>query len=76
MSLPEGVDPDALDRQADALTEGMDDAERRRALSVAAQMTNIYGAPDRIRALAADLVTHWEKRRELIRPQIGGPARQ
>ncbi|WP_208868981.1 DEAD/DEAH box helicase family protein [Streptomyces glaucescens] len=56
VSLPPGSDPDALDEQADALTEGMDDAERRRALQYAATMNTVYGAPDRIATLADDLI--------------------
>ncbi|WP_157254922.1 type I restriction endonuclease subunit R [Nonomuraea typhae] len=75
VSLPPGVDPETIDQQADALTDGMDDAERRRAMQYAAQMTNVYGAPDRITTLAADLVEHWEKRSELMRPQLGGPGK-
>ncbi|MEU8270515.1 type I restriction endonuclease subunit R [Sphaerisporangium sp. NPDC049002] len=75
VSLPPDVDPEAIDEQADALTADMDDAERRRALHYAAQMTNVYGAPDRIKTLAEDLVAHWEKRSELMRPQIGGPGK-
>jgi len=75
VSLPPDVDPEAIDEQADALTADMDDAERRRALHYAMQMTNIYGAPDRVRTLAEDLVAHWEKRSELMRPQIDGPGK-
>ncbi|MGW0769730.1 type I restriction endonuclease subunit R [Streptomyces sp. NPDC002676] len=75
VSLPPGVDPDALDAEADALTAGMDDAERRRVLRHAATMTTVYGAPDRIAALADDLVAHWERRRELMRPVLGSPGK-
>ncbi|MEV4252755.1 type I restriction endonuclease subunit R [Spirillospora sp. NPDC049652] len=75
VSLPPGVNPEALDEQADTLTEQMDDAERRKAMAYATQMTNIYGAPDRIETLAADLVQHWEARSELMRPQLGGPGK-
>jgi hypothetical protein len=53
----------------------MDDAERRRAERYAVQMTNVYGAPARIKTLAEDLVAHWEKRSELMRPQLGGPGK-
>ncbi|MFB4302252.1 type I restriction endonuclease subunit R [Actinomadura sp. NTSP31] len=75
VTLPPGVNPEALDKQADALTEKMDDAERRKALAYATQMTNIYGAPGRIKTLAADLVSHWEARSDLMRPQLGGPGK-
>ena len=75
VSLPPGIDPDAIDEQANALTEGMDDAERRRAVQYAATMNTVYGAPDRIATLADDLVSHWDQRRELMKPQIGGPGK-
>lgn len=72
VTFPPGVNPETLDEQADALTERMDDAERRKAMTYAARMTNIYGAPGRIETLADDLVSHWEARSELMRPQLGG----
>ena len=75
ISLPEGVDPADIDAQADTITATMDDAERRKALKAALQMTNIYGAPDRVATLAQDLVDHWEERSERIRPDIGGPGK-
>ncbi|MFF0244846.1 type I restriction endonuclease subunit R [Streptosporangium sandarakinum] len=75
VSLPPDVDPESIDDEADSLTADMDDAERRRALHYATQMTNVYGAPDRISTLVEDLLAHWEKRSELMRPQIGGPGK-
>jgi len=44
-------------------------------MQYAAHMNNVYGAPDRIRTLAEDLVAHWELRSELMRPQLGGPGK-
>ncbi|MEU8671323.1 type I restriction endonuclease subunit R [Streptomyces anulatus] len=75
VSLPPGMDPANIDAQANALTEGMDDAERRRAVQYAATMNTVYGAPGRIATLADDLVAHWETRRELVKPDIGGPGK-
>jgi type I restriction enzyme R subunit len=75
VSLPQDVDPDCIDEQADTLTADLDDAQRRRAERAAIQMTNVYGAPDRIATLAQDLVDHWEARRDLMRPQLGGPGK-
>ncbi|MFD4942096.1 type I restriction endonuclease subunit R [Streptomyces sp. NPDC058409] len=72
VSLPPGTDPASIDAKANALTEGMDDAQRRRAVQYAATMNTVYGAPDRIATLADDLIEHWEKRRELMKPDIGG----
>ena len=35
----------------------------------------VYGAPQRLTALAADLVNHWEGRREAMRPLISAPGK-
>ncbi|MER8068555.1 type I restriction endonuclease subunit R [Streptomyces sp. NPDC094034] len=75
VDLPKGVDPGKLDEQANTVTEGMDDAERRRAIQYATTMNTIYGADDRIAKLADDLIAHWEQRRELVKPDIGGPGK-
>ncbi|MFJ2161265.1 type I restriction endonuclease subunit R [Streptomyces sp. NPDC087856] len=75
LDLFEGVDPDTLDEQANTLTEGMDDAERRRAIQYATTMNTVYGADDRIATLADDLIAHWEQRRELVKPDIGAPGK-
>ncbi|MER7778177.1 type I restriction endonuclease subunit R [Streptomyces sp. NPDC096191] len=75
VDLPKGVDPNTLDEQANTLTEGMDDAERRRAIQYATTMNTIYGSEDRIAKLADDLIAHWEQRRELVKPDIGTPGK-
>lgn len=75
VSLPPDLDPDSIDEQVETLTASLDDAERRRAESYAATMNTIYGAPDRVETLTRDLVAHWEKRRELMRPQLDGPGK-
>ncbi|MFF2849668.1 type I restriction endonuclease subunit R [Streptomyces sp. NPDC058001] len=75
VDLPKGVDPNTLDEQANTLTEGMDDAERRRAIQYATTMNTIYGSEDRIAKLADDLIAHWEQRRELVKPDIGAPGK-
>ncbi|MFC9608618.1 type I restriction endonuclease subunit R [Streptomyces niveus] len=75
VDLPKGVDPNKLDEQANTLTEGMDDAERRRAIQYATTMNTVYGAEDRIATLADDLIAHWEQRRELVKPDIGAPGK-
>lgn len=38
-------------------------------------MNAVYGAPDRLRTLAADVVEHWERRRTVMRTQIDGPGK-
>lgn len=40
-----------------------------------AVMNALYGAPARVRVLAADLVAHWESRSEQMRKFIGGPGK-
>jgi type I restriction enzyme, R subunit len=75
VSLPRDVDPETIDQQANALTEGMDEAERRQAERYATVMTNVYGAPDRVKTLTEDLVVHWEQRSQRMRPQLGSPGK-
>lgn len=68
--LEEGVDPAELDAQVDRITDGLDEAERRRAEQSAATMTAMFGAPARIRDLTQDLVEHWESRRDKMLPFV------
>ncbi|MFC8537139.1 type I restriction endonuclease subunit R [Streptomyces sp. NPDC057249] len=69
--LDREVDPTAIDEEADRITEGLDDVERRRVEQAVATMNAMYGAPARLRELAADLVPHWETRRTAMRPFVG-----
>ncbi|MFE6551717.1 type I restriction endonuclease subunit R [Streptomyces sp. NPDC057746] len=69
--LDEDVDPTQIDEEADRITDGLDDTERRRVEQAAATMNAMYGAPARVRDLAKDLVTHWEARRERMQPFVG-----
>ena len=62
VSLPEDVDPELIDERADEATAGLDDSERERIRQASRSMNALYGAPDRVRVLAADLVEHWEAR--------------
>jgi type I restriction enzyme, R subunit len=75
IDLPAGVDPEAIDDRVDELTAGLDDAERARLERSAAVMNEIYGAPDRLRTLAADLVEHWATRSYLMRKYLDGPGK-
>ena len=70
--LAEEITQEVLDAAADDATVGLDDAERSRIESSVAVVNAVYGAPARLTALAADLVSHWESRREAVRPLIGG----
>ncbi|MER5480846.1 type I restriction endonuclease subunit R [Streptomyces sp. NPDC002734] len=69
--LDREIDPDKIDEEADRITEGLDDTERRNVEQAVATMNAMYGAPARIRDLAADLVEHWEARRERMKPFVG-----
>lgn len=75
VNLPEDVDPELIDERADEATAGLDDSERERIQQAVAVMNAVYGAPDRVRTLAADLVGHWEARSEQMRKFIGGPGK-
>jgi type I restriction enzyme R subunit len=75
VNLPEDVDPELIDERADEVTVGLDDSERERIQQAVAVMNALYGAPDRVRVLAADLVEHWEARSEQMRKFIGGPGK-
>src|SRR5690606_3905260 len=63
------------DERADTVTAGLDDAEKARIQRAVAVMNAVYGAPDRLRTLAADLVAHWETRSQQMRKFIDGPGK-
>ncbi len=75
VGLAKGVTEEDLDLAADAATAGIDDAERTRIEQSVAVVNAVYGAPRRLTALAADLVKHWEGRREAMRPLISAPGK-
>ncbi|HEY7223719.1 MAG TPA: type I restriction endonuclease subunit R [Micromonosporaceae bacterium] len=69
------VDPDEIDERADQLVAGLDEAEQERVRQLNLAMNQLYGAPDRLRTIAKDLVEHWEQRSAQMRPLIGGPGK-
>jgi len=71
VNLPKDIDPEIIDERADEATAGLDDAERIRIQQAVAAMNELYGAPDRLRELAADVVAHWEERSGQMRKFIG-----
>ncbi|MCG5463442.1 type I restriction endonuclease subunit R [Micromonospora sp. MED01] len=75
VDLPADIDPETIDERADTVTAGLDDAEKARIQRTVAVMNAVYGAPDRVEALAADLVAHWQTRSEQMRKYIGGPGK-
>ncbi|MCW2501702.1 MAG: box helicase [Frankiales bacterium] len=75
VTLASGVTEKDLDEVADVLTEGLDDVERARIEQSVAVVNAVYGAPQRITALAEDLVAHWENRSRAMRPFLDGPGK-
>jgi type I restriction enzyme R subunit len=75
LSLPKDLRPQDIDDQADEATAGLDDAERERIQQRVAAMNAVYGAPQRVRTLARDVVAHWEARSGQLRKFIGGPGK-
>src|SRR6266545_4582340 len=69
--LPEDIDPDDLDeRAAEAIAQLP--AEQQRTLQRAFRMIEqVVGAPERLRQVAADIVAHWERRREQMAKHTG-----
>ncbi|TDU88817.1 type I restriction enzyme R subunit [Kribbella voronezhensis] len=69
------VSEDLLDEAADEATVGLDDVERERIEQSVAVINAVYGAPARLRALAADILDHWQKRSEAMVPFITSPGK-
>jgi len=63
VTLPDDI-RDQLDDDVDDLTEGQEQSEAERAKTRWARLEAIVGAEQRIRLIAADIVDHWEKRRQ------------
>ncbi|MBP2412288.1 type I restriction enzyme R subunit [Arthrobacter stackebrandtii] len=64
-----------LDSAADDATVGLDVTERARIEASVAVVNAVYGAPERIAALAEDLVAHWELRRAAMHKFIEVPGK-
>lgn len=62
VGLVRDVTEEDLDRAADEATVGLDEVERAQIEKSVAVINAVYGAPSRLRALAADIVEHWENR--------------
>jgi type I restriction enzyme R subunit len=69
------VTEEQLDEAADEATLGLDDVERARIEKSVAVINAVYGAPARLKALAADLVAHWERRSAAMAPFLGVPGK-
>ncbi|WP_420827178.1 type I restriction endonuclease subunit R [Cryobacterium roopkundense] len=75
VSLAANVTEETLDEAADEATQGLDETERARIEQSVAVVNAVYGAPERIDALAADLVEHWENRRSRMIKFIEKPGK-
>ncbi|MCD2168289.1 type I restriction endonuclease subunit R [Microbacterium sp. JC 701] len=75
VAFAEGASQDDIDRAADEYTVGLDDTERARLEASVAVVNAVYGAPERIDTLAADIVQHWEERRQRMKPFIESPGK-
>jgi type I restriction enzyme R subunit len=73
--LPEDIDPDDLDeRAAEAIAQLP--AEQQRTVERAFRMIEqVVGAPERLEQVAADIVGHWEHRREQMAKHTGVPGK-
>ncbi|HRA04340.1 MAG TPA: DEAD/DEAH box helicase, partial [Arachnia sp.] len=75
VGFDDGVTAEQLDAAADELTRDLDETEREQVERSVAVINSIYGAPERLRTLAADIVEHWEKRRARVITEIEGPGK-
>jgi type I restriction enzyme R subunit len=75
VDLPKDVSPELIDERADELTAGLDEAERERIKRAVTVMNELYGAPARLKTIAADLVQHWEARSAQMRKFIDAPGK-
>ncbi len=75
VGFSDDVSAEDLDRAADEATVGLDEVERERLEKSVAVINAVYGAPARLATLAADIVAHWETRRDRMRPLIDGPGK-
>ncbi len=69
------VTDDDIDSAADEAAVGLDLAERERIEKSVAVINAVYGAPERLQALACDIVTHWKNRRAQMAPFIDAPGK-
>ena len=75
VGLAADVTEEQLDAAADDATLTLDDTERARIEASVAVVNAIYGAPERLEALAADIVGHWQERRQRMLPFIEAPGK-
>ncbi|MCH9731452.1 MAG: type I restriction endonuclease subunit R [Actinomycetia bacterium] len=75
VGFAEDVTEDDLDNAADEATVGLDDVERAQIEKSVAVINAVYGAPERLEALAGDIVAHWESRSAEMDKFISSPGK-
>jgi type I restriction enzyme R subunit len=70
-----GLSEDDIDRAADEASSGLTWPSGERIEKSVAVINAVYGAPDRLKALAADIVEHWERRRTEMAKFIEAPGK-
>ncbi len=75
VKLARDVTAEDLDTAADEASTGLDEIERERIEKSVAVINAVYGAPARVSALADDLIDHWEKRSDAVRPFLESPGK-
>ena len=75
VSMAQDASQEAIDAAADEYTLGLDEAERARIEASVAVVNAVYGAPERIAALADDVIGHWEQRSGAIKTFVEGPGK-
>ena len=71
----EGVADEDIDDAAEEATEDLDEDEKDRIERPVAVLNTVYGAPERLKTLAGDLVEHWKNRSKAMVPFIAGPGK-
>lgn len=69
------VSEEDLDAAADEAATGLDEVERERIEKSVATINAVYGAPARLKALAADVLKHWDERSEAMLPFLESPGK-
>lgn len=74
-ALPGDVDLDDLDARAEGLVDGLTEDERARARRRFARFEDLIGAPERMAAVAATILAHWDTRRQEMIKLTGSPGK-
>lgn len=75
LKVADGVSDADIDAAADEAVVGLDDIQRARIEKSATVLNALYGAPQRLEAVAKDIVEHWDTRSAAMREFIGGPGK-